>query len=255
MMVDGLIHVLALVLPLLGGSADTGGIGLAGTSVLGHDIGYQVLGDGPETVMFIATVHGNEWAGTPLLVQLRRRLMDDETLLGDNRVVLVPMANPDGHRRKRRWNKRGVDLNRNFPAPNWKKRKRTGTQPLSEPETRALVKLIKRFTPTRIITIHQPLRQIDYDGPGKALAKRMAKRQPNIGGKKLRVKRLGGRAGSLGSWAGKQLRIPVITLELPKRAHRWSPMTLWRRYGGMLLAAITPDTRDGRPRHDSKNSQ
>ena len=54
----------------------------------------------------------------------------------------------------------------------------------------------------------------------------------------MRVNRLGARPGSLGSYAGKELGIATITLELPSRANRLDEDDLWQEYGPMLLAAI-----------------
>jgi len=54
----------------------------------------------------------------------------------------------------------------------------------------------------------------------------------------LELRRLGGRPGSLGSYAGKQLGIPVITVELPAGLKRKSPEELFGRFGPMLVQAI-----------------
>jgi len=78
---------------------------------------------------------------------------------------------------------------------------------------------------------------IDYDGPASALAARMAQYCD------LPVKKLGAEPGSLGSYAGLTLRIPIITFELLPSDSALSPERLWQRYGKALLAAIVyPDT-------------
>jgi hypothetical protein len=91
-----------------------------------------------------------------------------------HRLVVVPMANPDGflaveaglargERRFRRANAAGVDLNRNF-AVGWDDRYylnrllprifSPGTGPLSEPETRAIDDLLGKVRPTYAVSLH-----------------------------------------------------------------------------------------------------
>ena len=40
-----------------------------GLSVEGRPIRCQVYGDGPDVIWYIATIHGNEAAGTPLMAE------------------------------------------------------------------------------------------------------------------------------------------------------------------------------------------
>ncbi len=209
---------------------------VVGRSVEGRALTCQVLGDGGEVVLIMATIHGNEPAGTPLVRRLIERLAGEPELLCGRRVVVLPVANPDGLARHTRNNARGVDLNRNFPATNWRSRRRNGPAPLSEPESRAIHDLLERYAPVRIVTIHQPIACIDYDGPGRPLAQAMAASSG------LPLKKLGGKPGSLGSHAGITRGIPIITVELPRSASRLSRESLWTQYGRMLLTAIAfPD--------------
>lgn len=206
---------------------------VAGHSVEGRPIECRVLGRGRDTALIMASIHGDEPAGTPLLKRLERHLLRRPQLLDGRRIVLVPVANPDGVAYRRRSNVRGVDLNRNFAAPNRSPSPRYGLKPLSEPEARVLDELLWRFPPDRIVSIHQPLACVDYDGPAEDLARLMADRCD------LPVKQLGGRPGSLGSYAGMTLGIPIVTLELPREADRWSARRLWETYGEALLEAVT----------------
>jgi len=57
----------------------------------------------------------------------------------------------------------------------------------------------------------------------------------------LPVKKLGGRPGSMGSWVGIDLGIPIVTVEFPRAADLVSEDELWRRYGPMLLVAVAFD--------------
>lgn len=207
---------------------------VVGKSYEGRPIECIVHGDGPDVLMIIATIHGNEAAGTPLVAAFSEWLIEHPAKLSGRQVVIVPVANPDGFAAGERFNSRGVDLNRNFPAGNWREEKVTlhGSAPLSEPESRVLMQLVCRYFPNRLISIHQPLECVDYDGPGERLAEVIAAKCP------LSVKKLGGRPGSFGSFVGETLGKPIITLELPKAAGMDADV-LWRTYGESLIAALS----------------
>jgi protein MpaA len=204
------------------------------------------MGQGPDVTMILAAIHGDEPAGTPLVRRLKDYLHGRPDLLQGRKVLLLPVANPDGIARNSRLNSRGVDINRNFPAENRDEKPAHRGTPLSEPETRVIDRLIKEHDPNRIISIHQltetgpeaissrvPAGCIDYDGPAEELARRMAQDCD------LPVEKLGAQPGSLGSYAGLTLGIPVVTLELPLNAHGFGSELLWARYGKALVAAIT----------------
>lgn len=90
-------------------------------------------------------------------------------------VVLA--VNPDGCQLGLRANANGVDLNRNFPAANWKSGETvyrwnssaeerdvvllTGDHPGSELETRALCQLIHHIHPAWVVSFHDPLACIE----------------------------------------------------------------------------------------------
>jgi murein peptide amidase A len=207
-----------------------------GKSVEGRPLECLVFGHGPDGVLIFSTIHGSEPAGTALVQRLAENLSQQPDLMNGRQVVLMPVANPDGMARRQRHNAHGVDVNRNFPASNFESGSSMGTSALSEPESVALYRVISAFRPRRIVSLHQPMNEgnacIDYDGPAETLARAMGAECD------LPVKRLGTRSGSLGSYAGFLLGIPIVTVELPKTADQWSPEVLWDRYGRMLLAAI-----------------
>lgn len=208
-----------------------------GSSVQGRPLEYVSLGHGSDCVFILATIHGDEDAGTGLVHELADYLLEHPGLIEGRRIVLMPNANPDGMANQTRGNANGVDLNRNFPASNFSGSERHGTSALSEPESVAIERILKEHRPRRIVSIHQPLRYgnacIDHDGPAHDLALAMARHTD------IPAKKIGSRPGSLGSYAGLTLETPIITLELPKRAKGMDRTTLWRLYGDMLLAAIT----------------
>lgn len=201
-----------------------------GRSVENRVIECIVMGDGPETILYMASIHGNETAGTALLLDFIRYIQRNPRILNGKTLIFLPIANPDGFFRNIRYNVNGVDLNRNFATHNRIDSVQFGEFPLSEPESRAVRKAIQHFAPDRILSLHEPLDCIDFDGPARNLAHFLA------GFTDLEVQKLGGRPGSLGSYAGEQLGIPTITLELPPEAATLQRAELWRRYGKLLFA-------------------
>jgi protein MpaA len=189
-----------------------------GTSVEGRPIVMHRFGEGDVGTLIIAGIHGDEPTGVSCAVHLVE-LLKRGGVPTDGAVAVIPMANPDGAAAKRRTNSRRVDVNRNFPATNWGKSRKGvfhgGSAALSEPETVVIHDAVRNLKPRQIISIHSITRGREcnnFDGPGEALASRMAKHngypvRPTIGYPT---------PGSFGSWAGIDLKIPVITLELPR---------------------------------------
>jgi protein MpaA len=186
--------------------------------VAGRPLALEVRGVGSDVVFVFATIHGNEPAGTPLARALLAHLDAHPELLEDRRVLVMPDANPDGHARGTRANARGVDLNRDFDAR-------------SEPEAAAIERVVRLYRPARILSIHQPLRCVDWDGPAASLAREVARHTD------LPVKKLGTRPGSFGAWAEAH-GVALVTLELPPKVERLGAEALWRRYGPALLAFV-----------------
>jgi protein MpaA len=149
---------------------------VAGHSVEGRAIVATRIGDpaAPVRVLVVGDVHGNEPAGEAIVARLRRARVDGVVL------YLVRTANPDGRARATRQNARGVDLNRNFPW-RWRPGARgtyyPGARAGSEPETRALMRLVRRVRPQLAIYYHQHL-GITVRAPGAdpALQREYARR-------------------------------------------------------------------------------
>jgi protein MpaA len=128
---------------------------------------------------------------------------------------IVPISNPDGLAAASKNNARAVDLNRNFAARSWVRTHRPGYAPgaaaESEPETRALAELIARTGARRLIALHSPFRTVNYDGPARALADRMAAANGYGSSADIGYPT----PGSFGSRYGVDLGFEVITLEIP----------------------------------------
>lgn len=219
--------------PMIGSTGLRPTKGVAGYSVEGKPIDYYILGNGRDRVMIIAGIHGSEPAGVPLTHRLMNELAQQPQRIRNKTIIFVPDANPDGTAIGTRGNVNGVDLNRNFPAANFRNRDRFGTQPLSQPESQALYDLLHRFMPHRMTSLHQPLDCLDYDGEGaKEYAEYLGQYTD------LPVKKLGSRPGSLGSYAGLDLGIPIVTVEFRRDEHLMSDEDLWARYGDLMLAMV-----------------
>ncbi len=193
-------------------------------------------------IMMIGGIHGDELTSASIVFRWLRWLNEGESRQFHWRVI--PVANPDGllANPPQRVNGRGVDLNRNFPTPDWgsdahaywaKKtnkdpRRFPGEKAMSEPETQWLREEIERFRPDVVVSVHAPFGILDYDGPAH---------QPRRFGH-LKLNRLGIYPGSLGNYGGVHKNMPVITIELPNatampsaREQRaiWDDMLTWIR--------------------------
>jgi protein MpaA len=204
----------------------------AGASVKGKSIKYTKFGDGPNTTLLIGSIHGDEQAGALLLNRFCGYLKENRNLLCYNTVIIVPIVNPDGFAKKTRYNADGIDLNRNFPSDNRVNDEHSGSFALNEPESWYLYKIINTFKPKKILTFHESLGCIDYDGPADAIAGRLATKC------KLPVRKLGAKPGSFGSYAGQTLNIPIVTIELSEEDAKKNVKKLWDDYKDMLIEAI-----------------
>jgi protein MpaA len=206
-------------------------IHVAGRSVQGRSIEYSVHGRSEQTVFILGAIHGNEPASAVLVKGLQNYLNENPQLviLTYRRIVVLPVANPDGLAAGTRANANSVNLNRNFSAANRINSAKYGYIALSEPESKAITKLIKKYKPDRIVSVHQPLGCVDYDGPAYEVAAAVSEACG------LPVRKLGAMPGSLGSYAGEMMNIPIITLELPNGPEETVQQEIYRR---ALLTAI-----------------
>ncbi len=193
-------------------------------------------------VLLFGGIHGDEFSSVSIVYSWLSMLDRFHSGLFHWRVV--PLLNPDGLLRSKsqRMNDRGVDLNRNFPSPNWEieapdywvrrtsrnPRRYPGTAPLSEPESRWLHEQIETFQPSAIIAVHAPIHVVDYDGPPDP--------PERLG--PLYLDQMGTYPGSLGRYAGVHLGLPVITIELPSagimpsaddQRRMWMDLIAWLR--------------------------
>ena len=144
-----------------------------GYSVKGRPIIAWHLGETRKPkVVLIAGMHGNEPAPTAIL----RTLRDGRTVHGID-LWVVPSYNPDGLTRGTRRNAHGVDLNRNYPY-HWAPLTGSyysGPKPASEPETRAMMRFLRKVEPDWILSFHQPLYGVDVAVQRPGFARRVAR--------------------------------------------------------------------------------
>ena len=217
---------------------------------------YPPVGDRKPTgrVLMLGGIHGDEYSSVSIMFHWMRTLNEHHS--GMFHWKVVPLVNPDGLLRSdsRRQNDNGVDLNRNFPTPDWKAestdywenrtrknpRRYPGPYPLSEPESQWLAEEIKRFQPDVIVSVHAPYGILDFDGPRKA-PKRLGHLHLNL---------LGTYPGSLGNFAGVQKSIPVVTIELPYAGIMPSPAQVNKIWVDLIswLKNNMPDATDGKVR-------
>jgi protein MpaA len=143
-------------------AADTIGHSVRDRPIVVRHVGDR---DAPRRILVVGCIHGNERAGIAVTRALRR-----VTAPAGVELLLVDRANPDGAAAGTRANARGVDLNRNFP---WAWRPLggvhdSGPRPASEPETRALRRMILRERPQVSIWFHQHLNFVDLQAGGDA---------------------------------------------------------------------------------------
>ena len=216
-------------------------------------------------VLVIGAIHGDELSSASVALHWLR--MAEQGVFDMPQAVhwrFIPALNPDGlfHQPPRRVNASGVDLNRNFPTPNWERdakiywEKRTkkdprrypGVTPLSEPESRFLHEEMQRFKPQLIVSIHAPYGVLDFDGPkngGFVPPSRLGR---------LYLDQVGIFPGSLGNYGGVHKGVPVVTVELPNSTRTpldaemrqmWLDLLRWMSEriegrGGAVLGGTAP---------------
>ncbi|MBP5209349.1 MAG: hypothetical protein J6125_00655 [Clostridia bacterium] len=250
-----------------------------GYSVCGRRIPYYIYGRGRRVALYVAAHHASEWLTGTLLLAFARDLIGQGTPESGVCYVIVPMLNPDGvelalggpdprhplcARQLRmnggsadfsHWqaNARGVDLNHNYSvgfsayarlhpggeeggAPTlW-----PGPYPESEPETAALVGLIRLLRPSIILTLHTQGEEIYYS---------RAEATPSMHRMAAELERLTGYVaadatgtaayGGLTEWAVR-CGLPCFTLECGKGQNPLPPASapdVYARLAPALFAA------------------
>ena len=149
-----------------------------GSSVEGKDINCYKINKGKLNILFIAAIHGNEVGTVKLSHWLINWLFENKDQYQKFTFNVIPCLNPDGYSqalkhpdyfgggRTGRLNGNKVDLNRNFETPSFKSyaswthgkdysestKVFAGSHANSEPEIKALIKLIATKKPNLILS-------------------------------------------------------------------------------------------------------
>lgn len=184
----------------------------------GRRIVHAAFGESGPTTLLLFGMHGSEYTPALLGFQIHAWLESNPDAVRGGRIVVAPLIDPDGLVSGVRGNDHRVDLNRNYPARNWKhatgaNRDWHGSSPASEAETQFVLMLLERYRPDVIVSVHAPEACVNYDGPAESLAHAMSSAcslpvEASIGYPT---------PGSFGSYAGYDQGIPTITFELSSK--------------------------------------
>ena len=196
---------------------ESGRHSLLGKPLLVRDLPAPAGVAKPTRVLVIGAIHGDELSSVTLALNW---LQLAQEIPANAHWRFIPGLNPDGvlASKPTRVNAHGVDLNRNFPTPDWERdarkywekktkkdpRRWPGDAPLSEPESKYLMDEMAQFKPNLIVSIHAPYGMLDFDGPTIPPEK--------LG--RLYLDQIGIYPGSLGNYAGIHRGMPVVTIEL-----------------------------------------
>ena len=164
---------------------------IIGTSAQGRPITAHWYGKGPNMVLFVGGIHGNEKSSVATLESWLDELEKYTDRIPVNRtIVVITSANPDGFSANSRFNASGVDLNRNFPSLTWSSTvsgpgysglvNGGGTKPLSEPETTTLANFVNQHRPRAVFSFHATANLVspNYAGDSEAIAQLYASKTP-----------------------------------------------------------------------------
>lgn len=192
-----------------------------GTTHQGRPIEYFHFGLDPAHapwILLLGGVHGDETEGVWLLedaVQEFKKIAPHFWKIG---VGIIPRLNPDGIELQQRLNGRQVDLNRNLPTQDWTAEIKNpkyppGPAPASEVENQVLVELISLKRPCAILSAHSFHRyQININGPSRDWGESLGA----LCGYPVTEDIGYPTPGCLGTFSGRELQIPTITLEIER---------------------------------------
>lgn len=205
-----------------------GSSAVIGHSVRGRAITAYTFGSGSSTILFTGGMHGSEPSGMSTMQAWVTYLQSNaHKIPADKKVVIVPNTNPDGIAAGSRNNVNNVNIDRNFPASNWRPDIDTasgmiptggGTSAGSEPETQAVMAITRRLRPILEVSFHAQGRLVGANLYGNSTAVGTAYAQ-TVGYKTMfgtAEEEMGySITGEYEDWMGQELGIPAILIELP----------------------------------------
>lgn len=185
-----------------------------GASLEGRPLQLAHWGSGQRAVLVIGPLAGDRPEGLGVIDKLAAYLTNAKLVPGV-RVLVVRDPNPDGRARGWPFNARAVDLDANFPTAGWRKTPRadrwsSGRVPQSEPETRAVVRILREIRPQRVVFIASGARRnsIGYLGAGETIARQAAA----AADLPLWAFDVASHAASCPAYAQGELNLPVVLL-------------------------------------------
>lgn len=205
------------------------GTRVLGKTVQGRKIVAYHLGEpGKKKVVLISLMHGNEPAPRRIMTDL----VNGPPVHGIN-LWVVPVYNPDGFAHHTRKNGHGVDPNRNYPFK-WVPLNgsyESGPKPASEPETRAMMRFLKKVRPAYVLSFHQPLHAVDITERPR-FSKRVAR---SLGLPMSRLNCGSSCHGTMTMWFNHRFRGFALTVEYgakpAKRKLRTAPGKILKLFG------------------------
>jgi len=211
-----------------------------------------------QKILVMSLIHGDETpAGSVGRLWMERLQGIDPR----NSWRVIPIVSPDGVKLKTRTNANKVDLNRNFPTKDWSEKARNywvkdsksnprrfpGDTAASEPELKCVLKHIDDFAPDFVVSIHTPLKVLDFDGPKVTPPKFDY----------LPWRSLGNYPGSLGRYLWFERKTPVLTMELREDLPKsQGPFVQLQDIIGLLVSLEqTKDTKEARLATAAKNAK
>ena len=146
---------------------------------IGHSLDNRVIGalkisDNPDldedepVILFAGCHHGNEILSVEAPLVFIHYLVDNygsdpeiTSWVDSYEIWFIPLVNPDGRERLRRYNNNDVDLNRNYSFQ-FRPGGTHGPEPFSEPETRAVRDFAAEHPPVLSLTYHTSGRLLLY---------------------------------------------------------------------------------------------
>lgn len=221
---------------------------IIGRTIQNRNIYCIPIGKGKIFAVFAAAFHGLEYLTAPALLSFADEYRSMTQYHDKIKLFIIPMVNPDGvdiaihgidpaniyHQNlikntgiidfTSKWqaNAMGVDINHNFNA-DWESiynkpspSKYGGSYPESEPETRALVKFLKKASPKLFIAFHSQGKEIYYDFNGleNKRSKATAEKIAECCGYKVAVPTGTASFGGAKDWFIKEFHKQAFTVEL-----------------------------------------
>lgn len=152
-----------------------------GSSVKGRPITAYRFGSGPSLIVYMGAMHGSEANSKRTMDEWFQELNAYPDRIPAHRsIVIIPAVNPDGVAVGSRTNANGVDINRNFPANDWKstvtmpgssqQTNAGGPSPLSEPESRAIAAFIQQNNPRLVMSFHSKAAVVEANEAGDSVS-------------------------------------------------------------------------------------